>query len=562
MPSSHTATGVPTTIPPHTQFTLLRLHTDLRLGFYRQSGMLRGYSAKFLSRMITQLPDNTPILVGAGQCVDRLAKNAQPPFTSPVALAAHSSRHALEESGVPAQTLDTIAVIRTFADAAAAWQAPFGKSTNPPESIARRLGATPQHRIYSNAGGTQPMQIMAEMCREIARGAKRAVLITGAEAIASERYGQRNNLEDDWHEDIEAPLDNREYKQRFASQEEIRSGMYLPAHYYALIENRQADDLNHTLSEHQRYMAQMMAPFSAVAAGNPLSQHPRQYSIEELSLPTTANYPIALPYTKWLIAQDAVNQGASLILTSIGYAKELGIDPARWVYLQGYAHGMDIPLSQRADPAGSKAMRRVLRATLERGECELQDVNMIDIYSCFPCAVHAAAEALNLPTDGSIPLTVTGGLPYFGGPGNNYTMHALAEMVQRLQFSQGQKTALVTGNGGILSKHAAVLLSNTADNVQHINWREEPPVLDTPARSALPYTPRPERGEVISYTVIVGRNAPDTSIVLARNAQGERFLASSKDESTAQALRLHNPIGRPVIVTTENDAHEFSLAAH
>lgn len=513
--------------------------------------------------MTNTIHDNTPIIVGAGQCVDRLTKDAQPPFSSPIALAAAASAHALQETGMAASVLDTIAVTRTFADAAPAWQAPLGSSTNPPESIARRLGASPSHRIYSNAGGTEPMQILAEMCQEIARGAKRAVLLTGAEAIANERYATRHNLQDDWQENIDAPLDSREYKIRFASPQEIRSGMFLPVHYYALIENCQADEMNHTLSEHQRYMGQMMAPFSDVAALNPLSQNPRAYTVDELALPSTSNYPISLPYTKWLIAQDAVNQGAAVVLTSVGYAKALGIDPARWVYVRGYAAGMDIPLTQRADPGKSSTMKTVLNAALERGQCTVSDIDLLDIYSCFPCAVHAAAEALNLPTNGNKTLTVTGGLPYFGGPGNNYTMHAVAEMVDRLQSEAAPRTAMVTGNGGILSKHAAVLLTNNATDAQHVDWVGTPPkALDASARAAVPYADKPERGEVLSYTVIIGRNSPDISVVLAKTAAGERFLASSKDESVAKALKLHNPIGRQVNVTTENEAHTFALAAH
>lgn len=508
------------------------------------------------------LPPNTPVIVAASQCVERLEDHAKPPFSSPIDLASQASYHALRDAGLPAQSLDTIAVIRTFADATNAWQAPLGRSTNPPASVARRLDATPSHRLYSNAGGTEPVQIMMEMCREIARGAKRAVLLTGAEAIASERFAQRKGLEDDWQEEIEAPLDNREYRQRFASTQELRSGMFLPAHYYALIENRQADDLNHTLAEHQRYMGQMLAPFSEIAARNPFSQHQRAYTVEELALPTTRNYPISLPYTKWLIAQDAVNQGAALVLTSVGYAREMGIDPARWIYIRSHASGADIPLSQRSDPARSNVMDAVLSQTLSRGECTVDELAMLDIYSCFPCAVHAACEALQLPTDGSRPLTVTGGLPYFGGPGNNYTMHALVETAIRMQFLDQSHTAMVTANGGILSKHAAVLLTNATELAAHMNWREPDPSLDASVADAVSYARQPARGEVLSYTVIVGRNAPDVSVVLARTAEGERFLASSQDEATAAALRLHNPIGRHINVTTENDAHSFTLAAH
>jgi len=512
--------------------------------------------------MSKPLPPNTPVIVAASQCVERLEDHAKPPFSSPIDLASRACYQALKDAGIDAENLDTVAVIRTFADATNAWQAPLGRSTNPPASIARRLGASPSHLLYSNAGGTEPVQIMVEMCYEIARGAKRAVLLTGAEAIASERFSQRKGLEDDWQEEIDAPLDNREYRQRFASAQEIRSGMFLPAHYYALIENRQADDLNHTLAEHQRHMAQTFAPFSQIAADNPFSQYPRAYTAQELALPTTRNYPISLPYTKWLIAQDAVNQGAALVLTSVGYARELGIDPAQWVFLQSHAHGTDVPLSQRSDPARSQVMDNVLVQALDRAQWTTDDLSMLDIYSCFPCAVHAACDVLNLPTDGRRPLTVTGGLPYFGGPGNNYTMHALVETTVRLQFLDQAQTAMVTANGGILSKHAAVLLTNATDRAALMDWREPAAALDASAADALPYAAQPKRGEVLSYTVIVGRNAPDVSVVLARTAEGQRFLASTKNEEVAAALRLHNPIGRHINVTTENEAHTFTLAAH
>jgi acetyl-CoA C-acetyltransferase len=512
--------------------------------------------------MARPLPPNTPVIVAASQCVERLEDHAKPPFSSPIDLAAQASYHALADAGLNAGILDTIAVIRTFADTGGGWQAPFGRSSNPPASIARRLNAEPAHRIYSTAGGTEPVQLMMEMCREIARGAKRAVLLTGAEAIGSERFGQRKGLEDDWQEIIDAPLDNRNHKMRFVSRQELRSGLYLPAHFYALIENRQADDHNHTLVEHQRFMAQTLAPFSAIAARNPFSQYPRAYTEEELALPTTRNYPISLPYTKWLIAQDAVNQGAALVLTSVGYARELGIDPARWVYIRAHAYGTDIPLSQRRDPATSQVMTAVLQQTLQRGECTVDDLDMLDIYSCFPCAVHAACDALSLPTDGSRPLTVTGGLPYFGGPGNNYTMHALAEIAIRLQYQDAAQTAMVTANGGMLSKHAAVLLTNGTDAAAKMDWREPGAALDAATSDGLPYAAGPERGEVLSYTVIVGRNAPDTAIVLGRTAEGERFLAKSQDEATCAALRLHNPIGRSVTLTTEDATHTFTLDAH
>ena len=96
------------------------------------------------------------------------------------------------------------------------------------------------------------------------------------------------------------------------------------------------------------------------------------------------------------------------------------------------------------------------------------DMDLIDLYSCFPCAVHAACDILGLPTDGSQPLTVTGGLPFFGGPGNNYSLHALAEVAVRLRGNPVR--ALVTANGGMLSKHAAAVLTSDPARAGALDW--------------------------------------------------------------------------------------------
>ena len=106
-------------------------------------------------------PDHTPIIVGSGQYTELLADGETPLLNPPMALAATASQTALDDAGIPADQLDTIAVIRLFSDSAPAWRCPFGGSDNPPASIAQRIGAQPAQRIYSNAGGTQPQQILA-----------------------------------------------------------------------------------------------------------------------------------------------------------------------------------------------------------------------------------------------------------------------------------------------------------------------------------------------------------------------------------------------------------------
>ena len=506
----------------------------------------------------TAPPDHTPIIVGSGQYTELLADGETPLLNPPMALAATASQTALDDAGIPADQLDTVAVIRLFSDSAPAWRCPFGGSDNPPASIAQRIGAQPAQRIYSNAGGTQPLQILAELFSAIARGDVGIALLAGAEAIASQRHAQRNELQPDWSEHFELPMDERKYVQRFAAPQELASGMCLPAHYYSLIENRQARELGHSPQAHQSYMGQMFAPFSQVAAANPLAFYRQAFDATDLAAAAGGNYPITQPYTKRLVAQDAVNQGAALALTSVGKARELGIPRDQWIFLQGYGEGSDHYLLLRENICRSAAMTQVLTESLSMAGTDSTALDLIDIYSCFPCAVQAAAEALSLPIDGSRPLTITGGLPFFGGPGNNYTTHALAEMARQLRGRESR--GLVTANGGILSKHAAAVLS-TSPGADCIDWRQGLPFeVDSEAIGTRETIDADTQGSVLSYTVIAMRDAADIAVIMGESAAGERFLAGNSDVSVTQELWRSSPIGRAISTSWDGERHHFSFA--
>lgn len=505
----------------------------------------------------TQVPDNAPVLVGAGQFTEPLAQS-DPLLNPPMALAASAATRAVGDAGgaLSPADIDTIAFIRLFADSAPAWACPFGGSDNPPESVARRIGASPGRRIYSNAGGTQPLQLLAELCTDIAGGSSRCALLAGSEAIASQRFAQRHGLQPDWHESWDAPLDSRLCMDRFASSMELASGMYLPVHYYALIENLRAHQQGNTPDQHRRQMARLLAPFSQVAAQNPYAFWPQVRTEEELVADTAENYAISLPYTKLLVAQDAVNQAAAVVVTSAGLARERGIDPSQWVYLHAYAEGEDPFLSQRIDPGKSQAMEQVFAAALEDATASADDMALRDIYSCFPCAVEAACDALGTAPEAS--LTVTGGLPYFGGPGNNYSLHAVAEMVGRLRGSNAR--GLVTANGGILSKHAcAILAASPGHNPAELAMAGYRAI----SRERIPQVPcaeNPERGTVISYTVIHERRRDDLAVVLGESPAGVRFLAQSAEPDTVGACLTHSPIGRRLTLDEQEGKLYFTLA--
>lgn len=69
----------------------------------------------------------------------------------------------------------------------------------------------------------------------------------------------------------------------------------------------------------------------------------------------------------------------------------------------------------------SSAIAHSIDTALSSSGLAASDMHLHDIYSCFPIVPKLAAQHLSLPLDGR--LTLLGGLTFFGGAGNNYSMH-------------------------------------------------------------------------------------------------------------------------------------------
>lgn len=504
---------------------------------------------------INALPDNTPILVGAGQIVEQTGSDSN--FSSSAELASKAAQAALDDAGITdASTIDSIAVVRLFSDSPGAWECPYGRSNNLPQSIAERIGAQPKHRIYSETGGNMPQQLVTEMAQAIASGEKSTVLLAGVETIGHQNFGQRNGMHLEWEENYQEPLEDRGHGKRFVTHDELANGLWMPIYYYSLIENALAARLGHDTQQHRQAMAELLAPISETAANNPYSQFPTACTAEQLCSEDNGNYQLTNPYLKKLVAQDAVNQSAALLLTSIGEAKRLGIPSSQWVFLHGFAQGYDHPLYIRPELDKSAAQVGVLDKTMAMAGMATKDIDLFEIYSCFPCAVSTVADALELPKDGSIALTLTGGLAFFGGAGNNYSMHGIAEMVTQLR-ARPDSHGLVTTNGGFLSKHASCVYSckPSALDWQHID-HDEIRAEDIPCMAS---AQAPSAGSVLSYTVIYKRGEAQNAIIIGETEQQERFVATTVDADLIANIENKSPIGRTVTVTTDNDANTFFL---
>ena len=492
---------------------------------------------------MNDIPGSTPILVGAGQYVER-GTSAE----SPSSLAARAAAAALADAGgnALAAAIDTIAVVRFFADSAPLWGCPFGRSNNPPQSIARAIGATPRQRIYTEVGGNQPQSRLIEFASDIARGKRELVLFAGAEAIRNQRHAERQGTVLDWNEEFDEPLDDRGFGADLLTSQELHNGLVMPVYFYSLIEQARARAAGRSPAAHRAHIAALLASFSAVAAANPYAQFTGAQSAAEI----LAAAPMTHLYTKRMVAQDGVNQAAALLMTSVAKARELGIARERWVFLHGMAEGTEWKLSERPDPGEAPVAGAVLARAFAMAGRSMADIGPIDIYSCFACAVSAIAAHLGLPDDGSRALTLTGGLPYFGGPGNNYSMHGIAEMVRRLRRDR-EAFGLVTANGGMLSKHAAGIYSCRPS---HVDWSRADTTIATEAFARRRLATAPDSGRIVSWTVNWSGNDPVQAVVIGETDAAEHFVActAAGDGATVRAMLDSDHTGERVRVTPGN----------
>ena len=504
------------------------------------------------------LNDRTPVLIGVGQAAER-PQDKDYRALSPVELAAEAARAALADTGATgdlAGAIDTIAAIRQFEISHPAARAPFGASNNFPRSVGRRIGADPKRAILEITGGQGPQRLVGEFCAAIAAGEADAVMLVGSEAMSTALHLQAEGKAPDWSETVEGQLEDRGYGldgMSTATLGKHRVRGAIPS--YALFENARRGRLGEDRATYARHMGELFEPFTRVAAANPYSASPVAKTAAELAQVTERNRIVADPFTRMLVARDQVNQAACVILASIGTAKALGVPEDRWVFLHGQGDANELTMMERPDMSASPQSIAAGKLALDLAGKTVADMAAFDFYSCFPVAVFNMLEGLGLAADDLRGLTLTGGLPYFGGAGNNYSMHAIAEAVEAVRAKPGSY-AFVGANGGFLTKYSAGIYSTErADWTRPQARRGKVPEARSPGLEI----ERAEGPATLETYTIIPRREGDVVVAIGRlDGSGLRFAANQAegDTATLEAARTRDPLGRRIEVTP--DAEGFN----
>ena len=499
--------------------------------------------------------DRAPVIVGVAQYVGRETDPTAAP--DPVTMLADVATRASEDAGVGP---------RLFGQVDAYLQIPlaYWNPVNGAGLVAERLGINQRARVQHTGGGGEIGVLAANhLAGEILAGRVEIAVMTGGNVWKTAMRARAAGVELDWPTggDPTGASDRfAQPAQPMMSDIEERHGLTQPIQAYPLFENALRATQGMSLAEHTQRLGQMMSEFTAVAAANPYAWFPIKRTPKEIVTPTAENRMIGFPYTKYLNSVISTDQAGAYVMTSARKARELGVPEDRWVYWWGGHHAAEEAwhVSTRPDFAQCPSMKDSSQGALAQAGVDTDDIALFDFYSCFPIAVRMACATLGISELDPRPFTVTGGLPYGGGPGSAYTMNSLAAMVERLRESDGA-VGLVTGNGYILTKHAAAVLSARPKQGGWDHPTGPPPSASMDTAPAVPDESATGPGTIEAYTVMHDRSGqPTHGYVCGRlNANGKhpgrRFLANTPEDPTLLAdLLTTEAIGRTGHIRHDN----------
>lgn len=480
---------------------------------------------------MTFSPDRVPVIIGIGEIADHPVDPAD--GLEPLALMAEAMRRAEADAGARLLgRVDSLDIVNQ-----SSW--PYAA---PAAALCERLGIAPARAVYGPMGGESPIRCLHEAAARIAAGKSSVAAICGAEARNSLAKAQSAAITLPWTTPPVAPASQPRVADLLPPVA-ISLGVFKPVNVYPFYENASAAYWGQSPAEALAESGELWARSSRVAAENPFAWLPRERTAADIVTPGPANRPIAWPYTKLMVANPVVNQGAAVLVASLATARANGISEDRLIHVWGGAAANE-PRNflLRDQYRRSHAQDAVLETARARAA---DGFDALELYSCFPCVPKMARRTLGLGPD--VAPTVTGGLTFFGAPLNNYMTHAICAMTRRLRGGDG--VGLLYGQGEYVTKHHAVVVASRPPEGRLKPAEETVQTLADSRYGPVPAFSADEQGPAIleTFTVIYDRDgAPAHGAVIVRTASGARSLARVPATDLAGIARLTNGATYPV----------------
>lgn len=412
-----------------------------------------------------------------------------------------------------------------------------------PGRLAERLGLLEGGRHISGLSGTSPQKFLDDAAREILAGRRDLVLVVGGEALATKKRLKQEGRKPEWSFRPEQkrgmPFDDPFHPAEIAHE------VFQAYLTFAVFDVARRAHLGLSPEENRRQLGELMAPLSEVAAKNPRAWLRRAHSPQELIEVTPENRMVAYPYTKNLVSIMDIDMAAGVLLASQEKADALGVAPERRVYLRGFCYAQDpVYLAEREELWRSVAMEEASRAALRSAGVGIDEIAYFDLYSCFGSSINFARDALGLAADDPRPLTTTGGLPFHGGPGNDYLTHSVATLVEILREDPGS-VGMASGLGMHMHNHVFALYSTRPGILALPDEAAVQAKVDAAGKREI-RQPAAGPATVAAYSVVHGRQGPAWGLAVCDLPDGARCYARVHDADLTCSMEESEWVGRSV----------------
>ncbi|KAI9002953.1 acetyl-CoA acetyltransferase [Hyaloraphidium curvatum] len=504
-------------------------------------------------------PSRIPVIVAAA---DLRQKGLAPEKCGePLALIVDAARAAAEDA-LPGRGNELLGMVDGIS-LVATWSWPY---LDLPSSVARGLGLDPaklRRREYTTHSGNQPIRLVDDACKMVSRGELKAVLVGAGEALKTLEEWRKKGITEPpgWEATTDDNKTGAQEKAGVAIKSPsaraqrdtmIKHGAFLAIHAYPMMENAVRAARGQSYVDNMKESAELYAEFSDIASRVESSWNygEKPKSAAEIGDVSPKNRMISYPYPLLQNALNTVNLAATVVVTSLATALSLGIPPSKLSFpLAGAGTQDPTDFLDRWCYDRSPALEFSIESAVRGAGLRKEDVDVWDIYSCFPIVPKCAARFLGLPVLAPArtkPVTLLGGLTSFGGAGNAYSLFALVRMAHLLRGTS--RRGVVLGNGGFFTYQHALALSGQPSGIAYPTVRPLPPVLKfyelpTVIESLEPGTSLPVTVE--TYTIIYGRVGPDKAALVCRvRGPGRERVVANADP--AEVLRMQEA-GREVV---------------
>lgn len=468
-------------------------------------------------------PDNAPVLVAVAAVQQKQTNIAE--AKEPITLMIDAVNAALKDSQAPtiAKQIEHICVPKGM------WQ-----YTNPAALIAEAVGAENAVTEFCDFGILQQTNL-GQACQKIAAGDIEVALVVGGEAKYRQLQAMIQNVEATETQQQDSQPDSfLQPEAELWSEIESKAGLGMPVGYYALIESAICHQQGISMDQHRDNIASHYARFSETATANPDGWAESALSAEIIRNAGDKNAMLAFPYTKHHNSQWNVDQACALLFCSVRKAREYGIPESQWIFpLASTESNQIINVSQRPDLGRSIAAEMAGQRALKIADLTIDEIDFIDLYSCFPSAVNLNIQALNIPVDRE--LTVTGAMPYGGGPLNNYCLQATVKLAQLLRENPGSY-AIASCVSGMFTKQGYGIWSSAGyrnafvfdDVSDELNEQQQALELIEPQAGTV---------EIVAATVLFEKNQAQKLVIISQYPEGQRSVCySANADHIAQSL--------------------------